>query len=218
MSFFLVPIVASKQRRGPLSSHIEMFQQSNQPFDSNLVEIWKWLVRKNATEIGWLSFSHFSLPPRWYDGLANELSRGLHCSRRGHSKKFSTSWSKEYSWSKSVCTSSDGWHLPNSIWLSCLSKTSTTPTSASGTIPVANNDRKSTFCLIWVSVSQCIFLTICMRTSLSLHSSHTQYRVDYPGHDTSEHPREPAAIPKEEQKPYIPPMQKMDTLTVTQVT
>lgn len=45
----------------------------------------------------------------------------------------------------------------------------------------------------------------------------SQYHVDYPGYDPSQHPRQPAAIPKDEQRPYMPPTQKMDTMTVTQV-
>ncbi len=45
----------------------------------------------------------------------------------------------------------------------------------------------------------------------------TQYRVDYPGHDTNQHPRQQAAAPKDHQRPYMAPVQKMDTLTVTQV-
>ncbi|CAF3579036.1 unnamed protein product [Rotaria sp. Silwood1] len=44
----------------------------------------------------------------------------------------------------------------------------------------------------------------------------SQYRTDYPGHNASEHPRQPPAAPKDHQQPYIAPMQKMDTLTVTQ--
>ena len=45
----------------------------------------------------------------------------------------------------------------------------------------------------------------------------SQYRVDYPGYDPSQYPRQPAAIPKDEHRPYIAPLQKMDTMTVTQV-
>ncbi|CAF3519050.1 unnamed protein product [Rotaria sordida] len=44
----------------------------------------------------------------------------------------------------------------------------------------------------------------------------SQYRTDYPGHNASEHPRQPLAAPKDYQQPYVTPMQKMDTLTVTQ--
>ena len=46
-------------------------------------------------------------------------------------------------------------------------------------------------------------------------SRRSQYRVDYEGIDTSRHPRAPLAAPKD--RTYIPPIQKMDTMTVTQV-
>jgi hypothetical protein len=41
--------------------------------------------------------------------------------------------------------------------------------------------------------------------------------LDYEGIDTSRHLRQPAAAPKDHQKPYVLPTQKMDTMTVTQV-
>ncbi|CAF3016687.1 unnamed protein product [Rotaria sp. Silwood2] len=44
----------------------------------------------------------------------------------------------------------------------------------------------------------------------------SQYRTDYPGHNTTQHPRQPAVVPKDHQQAYVAPMQKMDTLTVTQ--
>jgi hypothetical protein len=50
----------------------------------------------------------------------------------------------------------------------------------------------------------------------SFHSK-SQYRSDYEGIDTSRHPRQPAAAPKDHQKPYVSPIVKMDTMTVTQV-
>jgi hypothetical protein len=59
-------------------------------------------------------------------------------------------------------------------------------------------------------------LNISWRCSLSLFRD-SQYHVDYPGYDAIQHPRPPAAIPKDEQRPYIAPTQKMDTMTVTQV-
>lgn len=48
-------------------------------------------------------------------------------------------------------------------------------------------------------------------------SRDSQYRVDYPGYDTNQHPRPVAAIPKDRQQLYIPPLSKMDSQTVTQV-
>ena len=50
-----------------------------------------------------------------------------------------------------------------------------------------------------------------------LFSRDSQYRLDYPGHDTNEHPRQPLAAPKDHRRPYMAPIQKMDTLTVSQV-
>ena len=43
----------------------------------------------------------------------------------------------------------------------------------------------------------------------------TQYRLDYPGYDAKKHHRPPAMAPKGQQ--YVAPVEKMDSLTVTQV-
>jgi len=48
-------------------------------------------------------------------------------------------------------------------------------------------------------------------------SRESQYQLDYPGHDINQHPRQPAAPPKDYRKPYIAPIHKMDILTTTQV-
>jgi len=45
----------------------------------------------------------------------------------------------------------------------------------------------------------------------------SQYRSDYEGIDINQHHREPAAAPKDLKKPYVVPQQKMETMTVTQV-
>ncbi|CAF1360382.1 unnamed protein product [Rotaria magnacalcarata] len=44
----------------------------------------------------------------------------------------------------------------------------------------------------------------------------SQYRADYPGHNTNQHPRQQIVAPKDYHQPYMPPMQKMDTMTITQ--
>ena len=49
------------------------------------------------------------------------------------------------------------------------------------------------------------------------YSRDSQYRVDYPGYDTTQHPRPAAAMPKEERRIYTGPNEKMDTQTITQV-
>ncbi|CAF3541128.1 unnamed protein product [Rotaria sp. Silwood1] len=51
--------------------------------------------------------------------------------------------------------------------------------------------------------------------SLTPAVTKSQYRTDYAGIDTSRYPREPAALPKDK-KPYVAPIQKMDTMSVTQ--
>ena len=45
----------------------------------------------------------------------------------------------------------------------------------------------------------------------------SQYRVDFEGIDTNLHPRQPMAAPKDHQRPYVAPVQKMETMTVTKV-
>ena len=60
-----------------------------------------------------------------------------------------------------------------------------------------------------------IMLFYCKRLFSSSRDS--QYRLDYPGHDTNQHPRQPPAAPKDHRKPYMAPVIKMDTLTVSQV-
>jgi hypothetical protein len=45
----------------------------------------------------------------------------------------------------------------------------------------------------------------------------SQYRLDYPGYDTKQFPRQAGAAPKDHQKPYQAPIQKMDTQTTSQV-
>lgn len=44
----------------------------------------------------------------------------------------------------------------------------------------------------------------------------SKYRTDYPGHDVSQHPRQAAVAPKDNQQSYVAPSQKMDSLTVNQ--
>ncbi len=52
---------------------------------------------------------------------------------------------------------------------------------------------------------------------ISFFNRKSQYRSDYEGIDTSQHHREPAVVPKDKQKLYVVPNQKMETVTVTQV-
>ncbi|CAF0850225.1 unnamed protein product [Rotaria sordida] len=56
---------------------------------------------------------------------------------------------------------------------------------------------------------------ITLGNSLTPAVTKSQYRADYEGIDTSRHLRQPAVIPKDK-KPYVAPIQKMDTISVTQ--
>ncbi|CAF4250040.1 unnamed protein product [Rotaria sp. Silwood2] len=55
---------------------------------------------------------------------------------------------------------------------------------------------------------------ITLGDSLTPAVTKSQYRVDYEGIDTSRHLRQPAVVPKDK-RPYVAPMQKMDTISVT---
>ncbi|CAF4247026.1 unnamed protein product [Rotaria magnacalcarata] len=58
---------------------------------------------------------------------------------------------------------------------------------------------------------------ITLGSSLTPAVIKSQYRIDYEGIDARRHTRQPPAAPKDHNKPYVPPIQKMDTMSVTQV-
>ncbi|CAF3335042.1 unnamed protein product [Rotaria socialis] len=57
---------------------------------------------------------------------------------------------------------------------------------------------------------------ISLGSSLTPAVIKSQYRTDYEGIDASRHTRQPPAAPKDHNRPYVPPIQKMDTMSVTQ--
>jgi hypothetical protein len=69
----------------------------------------------------------------------------------------------------------------------------------------------------FLPVEKFVFNNRILLSKLLYFSRESQYRLDYPGHDTNQHPRQPVAAPKDYRKPYIPPIHKMDILTTTQV-